>query len=685
MTNATTASKEESLKVATMAGDKIVDGDAAGSIPVVLVSKSGRRIFVAESETVSPEVKWQPHHRKYHDKVFGILYLLAMVSFFITGGVLLANAHPRYDWVEVINNGDKNNNTGVPATVRVISSHFRADVETCCANKLSSDEYSFDLCSELNAETALRRRLSQTIRALPESSTDDDYPKDDDLWEDNAVRTSKYEFGDGMFDAFLEAPEIPIAVALLGMTMAIVWAVLLRFFSIPIVYATEVVKVALFLYLSVRVLVEGLVGAAVVAFFCAMTIVAWDIYTFKKLKFAGKVLRRAAKSLKRNATMFFAFLPILFLYAGQAYLFVLFFARSFEVVAVKHNQICRTLTSGAQSCQSSCEYESPAYTTPIVAYLSLCYLWSIGLFHMMRLSIIAAVIGSSHFHPGDKEPGLMRAIINTCTTSMGSLSVASLISAIADKLNRMLLTETLWTQCCNPVFWVILPIYCVFGVCLRTLIAMLTKFSVILHVFTGKSWMGSARKVSKILKRHFKGGFVTEYASRSVLTLGSYVFSIVLYFVAWVWLDAEFKTDTFIGVNEETLMVVGWLFFALFNIWYPVLGLYVLILTNSWLSKWDGLDPAYWVSPMAATFIACLGMMFFSYLGGVFLDTVDVLFLCFAIDKDNCVDVSSDEFAALVAEGVPTFIETPEESLHNADEENPIQVAKIEPIPPPGQ
>jgi Plasma-membrane choline transporter len=335
-----------------------------------------------------------------------------------------------------------------------------------------------------------------------------------------------------------------------------------------------------------------------------------------------------------------------------------------------------------QAVDNSCVFVSPSYTTGMVFYISLAYLWSVLLFATMRLSIIANIIGSWHFHP-EKTASLGRAIVNSCTTSMGTLAVASLISTIAEKLNRMFAKERLVTNCFNPIFWVVLPLYLVFGSCLQLLIQMLTKFSVILHVFTGKSWMGSAKKVAKIMKRHFLGGFVTATSSSSVLNLGCYVFSIGIYFIGWVWLDKAFHTSTFIGISDEKLFAVGWLFFALFNIYYPVLGVYFIILLNRWLSSSSiRPDPAIWLTPLAAAFIGCISMMFFNYLAGTFMDTVDVQFLCFAIDRDNKKDLQEDEFAKLVFEGMPNVLVEPavEEAEKGNDQESgiPVAVASIE-------
>ena len=64
----------------------------------------------------------------------------------------------------------------------------------------------------------------------------------------------------------------------------------------------------------------------------------------------------------------------------------------------------------------------------------------------------------------------------------------------------------------------------------------------------------------------------------------------------------------------------------------------------------------YWVPPLAAAFVGCISMMFFTFLAKMFLDTLDTLFLCYAIDKDNGVDMANDEFDSLVKK-MPEYIE----------------------------
>jgi hypothetical protein len=63
-----------------------------------------------------------------------------------------------------------------------------------------------------------------------------------------------------------------------------------------------------------------------------------------------------------------------------------------------------------------------------------------------------------------------------------------------------------------------------------------------------------------------------------------------------------------------------------------------------------------WIPPLAAAFVGCIAMMIFTFLSSIFLDTIDTLFLCYAIDKDNNVDLSDSEFESLVKE-MPNYTE----------------------------
>mmetsp|Transcript_3733 Transcript_3733/g.4809 ORF Transcript_3733/g.4809 Transcript_3733/m.4809 type:complete len:277 (+) Transcript_3733:2-832(+) len=235
--------------------------------------------------------------------------------------------------------------------------------------------------------------------------------------------------------------------------------------------------------------------------------------------------------------------------------------------------------------------------------------------------------------------------------------------------------ESWWKSCLGCCCCVTLPIHiisCMFGMAFQMMVKMFSKFALILHVFTGLPFFASGRKMVKIMSRHFKGGFITELTSQSVLNLGCYVFSIGISLLAWFWFDKTFGTTTLTsGLNA---MLILWLIIGLFNLWYPVLGIYVIIIVNRFLVQFektklesrnnsnahtdDDNDLSFlsstqstqhlWVAPLAAIFVGCVAMLCFTYIAGIFMDTVDVLFICYAIDKDNNVDLAESEMGILL-------------------------------------
>jgi len=594
----------------------------AGHVEAVVDSGNGApgRVLVPAQDTVPPKVLWNKEHRKFTDKIWGIVYVLSFIAFLSTGFVLVANAKTRFE----------RDSDGL----RIISSNFRADVESCCQEVAAQgDSLDYDLCDHLPGASGGRRL---------------------------GVGGSKYDGDEGIFDAFQEAPGIVVGLLALALVAALVWIILIRFFSKPIVILTEVVKVAVFIYMGV---VQENTGTRVICFIFAVGIVAYAFWARKEIMFAADILTHSTKAFKANPMMFVGCIIIKIFYVINAFLFVLFFSRGLDVVQVEKLTYCSEYF-GESACSSHCVFVTPSYVTPIYTYIGLSYLWSVILFSKMRLSVIATVVGSWHFHP-ENNPGIIRAVINTVTTSTGTLAASSLIATIAERLNRML-QEPCWKSWLGPAACITLPLQlflCVFGQCLETLIRMLTKFAVILHVFTGLPFIGSAKKVFKIMSRHFKSGFVTELTSQGVLNLGAYVFSIGIAFLAWAWLDDEFNCSTLPG-GRDTTFVIAWILLGLFNLWYPVLGLYLIILINRLIlqnlpDNENGDQGGYqhiWVNPLAAIFIGCISMMFFTYLAGIFLDTIDVLFLCFAIDKDNNVDMTNDEFQALI-KTMPAYAE----------------------------
>mmetsp|Transcript_12399 Transcript_12399/g.18212 ORF Transcript_12399/g.18212 Transcript_12399/m.18212 type:complete len:692 (-) Transcript_12399:104-2179(-) len=617
----------------TTSADGVDSNDGFGAPdmenPSAIAPKRGGNV-VLPKDTVPRQVLWQREHRSYTDKWWGVAYIVAYLAFLGCGTTISLNSNLKYE--SLITDGPT-----------YVAKYFQDEVVDCCKSIADGDSASasvYDLCDELPPDLLGRRH-----RVLAE------------------VGNSTFHGDEGIFDAFLAAPEIIAGMVGLAFVVALVWVVLLRFFAKPIVIGTEVVKIGLFIYVGI---IQDNSFTQILCFLIAAGILAYAIWARESILFAGDVISYSTVAFQANPAMFVALLLIQVFFVGNALLFVYFFSQSFDVVEVVERTICTepsmwTTTFGdgddesEVTCYSLCVFEYPSYITGMSTYMSLAYLWTICLFHKMRLSVIATVIGSWHFHPEDK-PGILTALCNTCTTSFGTLSVSALISTLAERIQQWA-SEPCWKKWLGPGICIALPLellLCVFGTCISFVLNMLTKFAVIMHVWTGLPFVGSAKKVFAILSRHFKNGFVTELTSKSLLTLASYIFSICIALLSWLWFDDEFNTSTIPG-KGEALYYLLFTISGLFTTWHPVLGLFLIIVADRVLRQVE--YQHLWVSPLAALFVGCLTMMFFTYVSAIFLDTIDVIFLCFAVDKDNDQTENVDPTLVKLLEKVPAFVE----------------------------
>jgi hypothetical protein len=451
----------------------------------------------------------------------------------------------------------------------------------------------------------------------------------------------------GMFEAFSIKPGIVVTLVLIVVFLSVGWIFALKNFSRPIVYLTEIVKVACCGWVAMETNDSGLRAVMLV---CAALIVLFMIKNRSKLDFAAKLIAHSAVALKENPAMFVGLVAFKGLYVLHAFAFVTFVTRSFEVYEVQKGD---ELSYGVED---QCTIVQASWANSAVNFFCISWLWAIYYYQLARLSIVSYVIGSWHFHPQDK-PSVSTAIKQTLTKSTGTLSILALALAIIEYIKKNSKVKC-WHIFCPPVLAVSAILCCVWCL-IEQLVKMLTKFTLIIHVFSGLPFWASAKKCYHVMTRHFVNGAITEYTSVSVITLGAYVFSIAITFTCWAWLDAEFDWHTLDGMNGNSVLLYVWFLWILFACWYPVLGLFFIILINRFL-KMDFMEDQcdlngvgtrcqeYWVSPLASIFVGCIAMLFFRYMGGIILDCINVMFVCFAIDKDNKIDRPNDEFYILI-------------------------------------
>ena len=140
-------------------------------------------------------------------------------------------------------------------------------------------------------------------------------------------------------------------------------------------------------------------------------------------------------------------------------------------------------------------------------------------------------------------------------------------------------------------------------------------------------------------------------ASKNVMNLTSFLFSMTMFFVCWAWLDAEFGEDNFRKLTGEGIFFV-WLFLQAFLLWYPTIGVLILCMLNNIIKGFHNGESSAVPVIMASMFVGLISVILFNYMGSVILDTIDVCFVCFAVDKDNNVDLSQSVFAQQVCKNM---------------------------------
>ena len=123
------------------------------------------------------------------------------------------------------------------------------------------------------------------------------------------------------------------------------------------------------------------------------------------------------------------------------------------------------------------------------------------------------------------------------------------------------------------------------------------------------------------------------------------------------WIDDKFDCGTLSYLTWWAIVSI------ILNTWYPILGIYLIILLNSYLKSFGkesdtSSENHVWIPPLAASFVGCISMIMFKFVSAIFLDTIDTMFLCFAIDKDNNVINPDNEFANIASQ-VSNYIEVP--------------------------
>jgi len=605
------------------------------------------------SSTIQPEVKWQPESRpKPTNTGWGIAFKILYVAFVASSVLFIAQSRPRYE--RSVEDGGR----------KVLHPHYLGEVKSCCASIKEDPNVElapWGLCERPEvtgtSSVAERRTLSTT--------------------------TKEYEGDEGMFDVLLENPQILGGIIPAIALLATVWVLLLRQFSVKMVFATELIKAFVAVAIVVAT-VQSTVVAVQVGLILAVLLVGIATKRKEDLVKAARTIGHSVAAFHSHPSMLTGLFALKAVFLLHAVLFVTTLVLAFDVVEIRRQIQESEGPNGGEI--STCDFEYPHYVAPVTRFQCLFWIWFIFVYDQIRLSTISTVVGSRHFHTEEKKNcTVWRALHNALTTSFGSLALAGALSMVFDsfrKDRRSPSHVTWWLT--GPQSCVLLPLQMIlwaFGACIADALALYIRFAVILHSFTGQSLKTCATKCKDTLKRNFIGGYITAYSARSVLFTTAYIFSVGIALATWRWIDAEYGTDSlkeWASGKSTFWIVIFQLLVLVLAFAYPTISIFCIIRINAVLEDrskgflYGGQETTQqqWIGPLAAVFVGCIAMIIFRFVTGILLDIVDTKFLCFAIDEDNGID-----------RGAPGTGECRDEELSEREQEQRTFAALVKAMP----
>ncbi len=557
--------------------------------------------------TVSPKVA--PCNDCNEDKIYGCILKVFYITSIVMSIIIFILAQPKY---EFSSDGTKE-----------ISKFFLPHVQKCCQEVRNSGEQPNDygLCPLIEKERNDHRFL-------------DEY-------------SVKFVGNEGIFDAFLDRPGIIFYTSVLVISCTLIWFQLLQYYAKHVVIATEILKLASILFCAVYLVVDVPAGARPANTFNALVFIgvgAYCIYVYVNFDYilkAAELITHSTIIVGNSGRMTFKLLGLKVMYILQTVLLLITICFSYEVVEVK-------------PWSGSCYFVSPAYMKYINTFQIFVWIWTVWTLDMIRLMIVATITGSNYFHGTNSsvESSFSEACSKAFGQSFGTLSFAGLVTSFLDALRKRNKRCFMWIGPQVAILIIIEAILFLFGTCFLHLVFVLTKFSVVIHAFTGKSLIDSGKHCYQIMNRRFIGGFVTEISSHSVLWTTAIIFSIITSTISWGWIDAAFDCTSFKDHTYILIFIILGLFFT-----HPVLGVLLVIVINMTYEKleiysFERGEPTYqhvWVPPLASAFVGFVTKLTFTFVGAIILDAVDTSLVCFAIDEDNGVkDRMNGNFAMIV-------------------------------------
>mmetsp|Transcript_12558 Transcript_12558/g.17408 ORF Transcript_12558/g.17408 Transcript_12558/m.17408 type:complete len:493 (-) Transcript_12558:44-1522(-) len=376
---------------------------------------------------------------------------------------------------------------------------------------------------------------------------------------------------------------------------------------------------------------------------CGIGLAVITIWQYNRINLTAQILQKVGVSLRETGCS--TWMSVLFLQICFLLVFAIFTwvgLSSFYVWDLHENS------------KGECVIERSVISRNLQTVSSLLFAWVCSFLQSARLMVVAAPTVCWYFPQlADTAPAhpSFRALGWCFSTSVGTLSLSGLIATIASKAEEAATARR--GRCCgdthrccscdciNPIGVIFQLIWYLLESCAVTA----TRFALIAHLFRAKNFWDSARSAYRTMEsRGVVGGYVVGQAGESVVTMGAYVFSLIVGLLVWEYVDAVEELGTMDHfASSVTKQILFYFLFILYLIltYYPLFTIVITVVISEYL-------PEVLLPFLTALFMACTAHLLFGYLGDVIMSAVYTLYFCY------CIDLEKQRKQQSTASGTPT-------------------------------
>jgi hypothetical protein len=271
-----------------------------------------------------------------------------------------------------------------------------------------------------------------------------------------------------------------------------------------------------------------------------------------------------------------------------------------------------------------------------VLFKTFALMWILAFLNYAKLVTTAMVVGGWFFQQSDR-PSAFGSLRISMTKSIPALSSGSVIASLVEFLVAYATSYWWWT---DPLGCFL---KCLF-MCFQGCVMALTRFAVISHAFTGVGFFSSSKRAFKVMQRNFAGAYVTSKIGIWIMRTGTSTISLCVGLAAWQWLDTALDATTLQDVTTLFRGMLGTVVFIFLYLWFvrrPLFTLLTMSLFFSYFGDSVAIDRE-WFYPIAAIFVSCIAQIILSFNSDVVLDSLDTIFMSFAVARDNSMGKPMD-------------------------------------------